>query len=387
MFENILKNRESTDRDMFLHSLKWEEAEIDGCFLDHTEAYTPPLFSLMLNGVPFAPMGDIQFLSGQTGHGKTFTFIQLISVLLGARFGGLTYALREHVEKPVVLYIDTEQAKASTQLVKQRVYALLGWKEGEDHSRQFPIMMLRETTSAYERWRKVIKAIDVIRPHFVFLDGLIDVVDDFNSNEQCAELIDQCMALTSRYRISLWCVLHENPISLDMAKKGNGKPIGHLGSALLRKASDSLRTYKERSEGGSVNFTVFQGKVRNKDHDDWTYHIEENEQGTAIPVWNDPVQAADMQAITRQDIEMWVRGIAGSVQWPATAMEVKEQLKLVSGRTDNNLLQMFVSEAKQMGLLVEQTREEMEKGQKHAKLKYVGGSNNCLDDAEEDDPF
>ena len=36
-----------------------------------------------------------------------------------------------------------------------------------------------------ERWKLTLKAINELKPTVVFLDGLIDVVGDFNDNKEC----------------------------------------------------------------------------------------------------------------------------------------------------------------------------------------------------------
>lgn len=271
-YENPIEEIEIHDD--FLIEDKWISVPIDDNWLDPTERYIKPKFTLSYNGVPFAPLGGVHGLTGQPGHGKTFTFTQLIVAILRGQFYGLKYELKHDIPEPKVLYIDTEMERSNTQLVMLRVYEMMGW---EKHSvqEQFKILWLREVVSAEDRWRKVLRAIYDMKPTVVFLDGLIDVVGDFNDNKECQRIIYKCMATASHYKISMWCLLHENP--------GSSKMVGHAGSFLERKATDVLKT-KKNKEGSVVSFEVSQAKARARDLDTWTFVIEDDDNHYGHPV-------------------------------------------------------------------------------------------------------
>jgi len=223
-----------------------------------------------------------------------------MAAIIGGEWGGIRYIQSDKYPSPKVIYIDTEQSKGQTQEVQRRVYSMVDWEFGSEHS-NFECFMLREVPSPVERWSIIIKIIDEVRPRVVFLDGLIDVVKDFNDNEACNILISELLALSSRYNISLWSVLHENPTSTEQAKKGNGKPAGHLGSYLMRKATDSLRNIKELDETRQyATFHVLQGKVRGEDHGDWSYTIHKDTRGVPVPVWKEGTTIASLDG---QDVE------------------------------------------------------------------------------------
>lgn len=262
---NPLEKRESVEVDTFLQEIDWQSAEIDGNWLNPAEKYVRPRYTLSYNGVPFAPLGGIHGLTGQPGHGKTFTFTQLMVAILRGEFYGLRYELANDIPQPKVLYIDTEMEKGNTQLVMLRVYEMMGWQQGTEQD-QFRILWLREEVKAEDRWRKTLKAIKVMQPTVVFLDGLIDVVGDFNDNKECQSIIYQCMATASHYGISMWCLLHENP--------GSEKMVGHAGSFLERKATDVLKTKKEK--GATVLFNVEQKKARSRDLDKWQFVVDDD---------------------------------------------------------------------------------------------------------------
>jgi len=258
----------------FLKEDQWFDVDIGPNILDVTEAYIRPKFTLAYKGSPFAPLGGIHALTGQPGNGKTMTFTQLMVAIMRGEYGGLTYELADEVPNPSVLYIDTEMEKGNTQLVNLRVYSMMGWAFGVPHE-EFKVLWLREEVDAATRWRKTLKAIYQMKPTVVFLDGLLDVIGDFNDNKECQQLIYKCMATASHYNISLWCLLHENPNSTKM--------VGHAGSTLERKVTDVLGTKKSK-EGGVVTFTVSQKKARGKDIEDWSFEVTDDTNRLGIPV-------------------------------------------------------------------------------------------------------
>lgn len=315
---NPLAERESVEPEViddFLKDVDWQGVDVEGNWLDPKEAYIRPQFTLSYNGVPFAPLGGIHGLTGQPGHGKTMTFTQIMVAIMRGEFYGLRYELSHEIPQPKVLYIDTEMEKGNTQLVMLRVYKMMGWQTGTEQD-QFKILWLREEVKAEDRWRKTLKAISIMKPTVVFLDGLIDVVGDFNDNKECQNIIYQCMATASHYRISMWCLLHENP--------GSEKMVGHAGSFLERKATDVLKTKKDK--GTDVIFTVEQKKARARDLDKWQFKIEDDEHHYGHPViLGQTEQQSEQSAIhtvTVEQAENYLRIIEDKIAWPATREQI-----------------------------------------------------------------
>ena len=324
---NPLSERESEGNDLFLHEVEWQSADISGNWLDPAEKYVRPRYTLSYNGVPFAPLGGIHGLTGQPGHGKTFTFTQLMVAILRGEFYGLRYELAKEIPVPKVLYIDTEMEKGNTQLVMLRVYEMMGWQVGTAQE-QFRILWLREEVKAEDRWRKTLKAIKEMQPTVVFLDGLIDVVGDFNDNKECQLIIYQCMATASHYGISMWCLLHENP--------GTSKMVGHAGSFLERKATDVLKTKKNKT-GGVVSFTVSQSKARARDLDEWTFTIEDDEHHYGHPVLTGKTEKSEgPMVVPIEKVEENLRQIEDKVQWPATNDQIEEALNQICLMTNHS---------------------------------------------------
>lgn len=227
--------------------------DISKNILDVTKEYDSPRYSLKINGVHCAPVGGLHIITGQSGHGKTNLETQLMAAYLGDTSHAMEYSL-EGI-KPKLLFCDTEMEPENTMMVNLRVCAMTG-REYHTPYEDFTIMVLRGETTAEARWLKILKGIKDYMPTAVFIDGMIDIVADFNDNKQCQDIIFEMMALATFYDIDLWVVLHQNP--------GSEKMVGHAGSFLERKATDVFRVKKDKT-AGYAKFIIEQIKARGKD--------------------------------------------------------------------------------------------------------------------------
>lgn len=338
----------------FLKVDEWYNVDVSKDYLDFTEPYESPQYTLSYNGISFAPLGGIHALTGQSGHGKTMLFTQLMAAILCGKYGGLQYELSDRVPRPSVLYIDTEMEKCNTIAVKNRVCELVEWNPQQKRD-NFTILMLRETTTAKERWQKTLRAIYEKRPTVVFIDGLLDVVEDFNSNEECQRLIYKCMQVATHYNSSVWCLVHQNP--------NTTKLVGHLGSMLERKVTDVFTSKKDTDEKtGDVTFSVCQTKARGRDVPKWKFRV--------LPVgsYGRPEQideSTDFDDI--EEIREWLQAGQNLIEWPATVTDIKRIFKECGGVGSSDRQQRDVEAAKNRRFIVEQPREEWATGQKHAK--------------------
>lgn len=263
----------------FLQGDHWYDQDVSGLYLDFTKPYAPPRWTLSHNGVPFAKVGDLHVIQGKSGHGKTALMTQFMACILKGELGHLRYELRD-VPKPVVLYIDTEMSEDDTIAVKNRVCCLAGIDKDKP-SDQFKVVRLRETVSTADRWRQILKVIYEVNPTVTFLDGMLDIVNDYNSQEECQPIIRKCMTLVTHYNMSMWCVLHENPTAEKM--------VGTLGSVLQRKVTECFTVVKHKHDKNfptmpDIFFQVQQPKARGKDLEDWCFKIDNTED------WGRPVE-------------------------------------------------------------------------------------------------
>ena len=268
---DILDEREQAEDaalETFLKELKWQDESIDDCIFDVTKPDIPVSYTYDWRGVIFSPLGGLTGLNGRPGNGKTMTFSMMIAAALRGEYCGL----RCLIDNATCLYVDTEMEVVNHQRTVRRIYDMVGWPQMVKQER-FNSIMLREVNDASARWRKVLKAIWQYKPNMVFLDGMIDIVNDFNDNKECQERIYQCMAVASHYNISVWCLLHLNP--------GSEKAVGHLGSFLERKATDIFVTSKDED---TQTMKVKHVKQRLKKVKDVHFRVEDDERHYGHPV-------------------------------------------------------------------------------------------------------
>lgn len=271
--------------------------ELAPYWLDPTQNYPEPHYLLQYNGVGFSPLGGIQALSGQKKNGKTFVLAQLIAAILGhgserveAYLHGLS--VREDTlawlgREPTVLYVDTEMEQLNSAKLLRRVHWLCQWEQTVPNER-FRVLWLRqiektEKEAAYERRYSLIKkAIEWMQPTAVFIDGVRDIIGDFNNNEESSALVTDLMAIATKMNCCIWNVLHANP---RMQNDDESKMRGHLGTELGNKVSDTFISQKKKdSDTGRVTFTVKQQDARGKDVDDWKFEIVDDAgSGLGIP--------------------------------------------------------------------------------------------------------
>lgn len=355
---------EAVEVPTFLSHLQWFQEDVKPYRLDFTKPYEPPKYVLTWNGVGFAPLGGIHAVTGQSGNGKTMTLAQFIAAILGGSFGNLAYNLSEDIPEPKVLYIDTEMEEANTIAMKNRVLSMTGRIIGENYD-DFIVLMLREAQgkdkddkSALMRWRLTLKALYEYKPTVAIIDGLLDVVNDFNSNTECQEIIYQCMQAATHYGISLWCLVHQNP--------GADKLVGHLGSMLERKVTDVFVTKKEKNATtGDATFTVHQMKARGRDVPDWQFKV------TSKQAWGVPEQLNSEPKLNDSPdaIKQWLSAGRYDIEWPATKEKIKSIFKnrgCVSNKTaqDDNM-----KVALNRRFVIEQPTETRMKGQNY--IKYI----------------
>ena len=334
----------------FLKADEWFDIDISGDLLDFAEPYRPPRYT----SVPFADVGELHIISGKPGHGKTGLMSQLMATVLCGHHGNTVRRSVPHLvrqqdgsqsEQMVdvrVLYIDTEQGKDDTIAIKNRVCSMAGIDYTKP-TQQFTILRLRDTEDAKDRWRKILKAIHTVRPTDIFLDGMLDIVKDYNDQTECQPIVRRCMMTATEYDASLWAVLHENPM-VD-------KLVGTLGSITQRKVSEiftvikvkqaDLKPNEQRPDLPDIYFKVKQVKARGRDVGDWLFEYVTNAGG-----WGQPVEIQDNGAKVVDNKEMQFIKEANerlkAFNWTsagATYTELERYLRRsVSGRRAGDLI-------------------------------------------------
>ena len=283
----------------FLSDDHWYGVDVSQDMLNFDEPYRPPRYTMERNGIPFADVGELHIVSGKPGNGKTGLMAQLEAATLSGSFCNLQgrevahkvrdYKTGEIVGEKVIptrlLHIDTEQGEDDTIAFKNRVCSMAGIASSKAKENFF-ILRLRDTETAAERWQKILSAIWEVKPTDIFLDGMLDIVEDYNDQKECQPIIRKCMMMATFYDASLWAVLHENPL-VD-------KLVGTLGSITQRKVSEIFTVIKVKQSDlkesdrnpalPDIYFRVKQVKARGRDVEDWLFRYENNVGGWGQPV-------------------------------------------------------------------------------------------------------
>jgi len=224
------------------------EFDFDKYLINLSEKIEVPAPLISLNGKPLFSRGDISCVGGKAKSCKTF-----LNCLLAAYF-------LEHTENGNIIIFDTEQSKFYSQKIPKRIHKILGWDENENCD-NLKVFRLREMDTA-EREKFVKEAIIHYKPDLVFVDGIRDLILDFNAPEQSSRIVNLIMKLSSVYNCHICTVLHEN--------KEGGNLRGHLGSEIVNKCETVIGVERK----GDV-LEVKQKYCRNIPFDDFYFRIND----------------------------------------------------------------------------------------------------------------
>jgi hypothetical protein len=266
-----------------------------------------------------------------------------------------------------VLYIDTEQWEDDTIAIKNRVCSLAGIRYDVPQQR-FKVARLRDTVQVEERYRQILQLMWDIKPDVVFIDGLLDIVNDYNAQDECSVVIRDLMAYSTALNMSMWCVLHENPMT--------DKLVGSLGSIAERKVTEVFvirkhkapHTDKRFKDFPSVFFEIKQTKARGKDQEDWYFTIEDQGMGWGVPV----ELGTDKEEQTKFDprvLKEWITRRQYDIEWPATRTDIYSGIFKPEGVTDETDQKEAMQVCINSRFFLLQPKEEMNPGQKVPRLK------------------
>ena len=269
--EEALREREEGDLQIALNFLKALEIHAN----DH---YSEPLWSLTRNGIGLAPLGNIMAIAAPMKSGKTWLMQIFATAMLRGEFMGF----RCPIEDARVLWFDTEQDRYDTMMILRRIQQLCGWQDTQADNPKLHIYSLRsmdkmDATESVPKNRlmAIRAAVEYYRPTVVLIDGVRDLLDDFNDLKESNDLVQALMEMSADTECAIWNVLHVNP--------GSDKMRGHLGTELQNKVTDIFSVTKKKGADGSVLFEVEQTAARHRDIDGFSFRIDDS-QKYSVPV-------------------------------------------------------------------------------------------------------
>lgn len=215
-------------------------------------------FLFSIGGVPTIPTGELIGIKGKAKVGKSqFAYYLAGAMLAGEQRGNVTPIIKQGK----VLVFDTEQSRASLQKCCRRALRLAGRTPSANHEDFMPFTMRSHTPE--ERRQRITQAIEAQRPSMVVIDGIRDLLHNFNDLNESSEVMQWLLTLTAEHGCTILCVLHQNKARDDDNMRG------HLGTELLNKLTDCFEVRKNDGR-----FTVICTDSRNMPCPDVSFTID-----------------------------------------------------------------------------------------------------------------
>ena len=226
-----------------------------------TDTEVPPEeYALEVEGKGIFARRDIHAIKAKQKAGKTTA----LKVCMAALLRGEVFRVKSLLERPRIVYFDTEQSRTDTKLILEDVARLTGLGP-EVIDSQVALYSLRRCDRE-DLYPLLGQAIADEKPDVVFIDGIVEFVASFNDESESKQLIHDMLKLSDDSNCAIVCVLHTNKADEDHNMRG------HLGTMLAQKASTVLECKKER---GSSVITVSCSEARHQEMPDWSITFDE----------------------------------------------------------------------------------------------------------------
>ena len=272
--------------------------------------------------------GNILTVQGRAKTYKTFLVSGMVAAALDEGLG-----MNGTRDVSRVLYVDTEQSDAHTQIVLKRIYRLLDMPlDTEDDS---IIMLALRKENATERLSYAIQAIEELRPDLVVIDGVRDLVADFNSIDESSKVVGKLMELSAAYNCAIVTIIHQN--------KGDNNARGHLGTELMNKSETVLQVVRDRSVA-----TVAPIHCRNIEVDEFSFTVIDG-----LPQLCDKPKDAEK----RQELEdLFSLYFGDTIRWRKSELIAKMMIEL---KRSEKTARRKIAEAIELGILVEDSEKRI----------------------------
>ena len=308
--------------------------------IDRNVDYPDPEYLIRIGDVPTLPKGNLVAISAKWKNGKTFFCDILSAIFLGS---GIYANCENLIKQGKVRFIDTEQARNDTSRILKTILAITPEERHDD----IEVSCLRGADIATEdesdeisRYEFVRRTIEVEHPDLVIVDGIADLIYNYNDVIESQTMVNNLAALANEHNCCIVVVMHQNKGSHDKTMKG------HIGTMLYQKCSDVFQVEKH----GTL-FVVSHPVSRHRQSEGLVFKLDEN----AIPM--DATADRQLQVeIENQQAESNLREMFGDLI-PEDGTPVKRK-DIVEGLAKNYGFKKFkcydmVKSAISQGWLVE----------------------------------
>ena len=229
------------------------------------EPIDKPSFTVYNGETAFAPQGDMIAIKAKPKNGKTMLSTLLTAVILGAQIGKLH--TNNDKQQHSVIYFDCEQNRENSKLLIRRIYALCQWPK--TNNEKLNVYNMR-TLFPEQRITAIEEITTQKKPTAIFIDGIADLVNDFNDINECQNVIGKLMKLAQINHTAVFFILHTN--------KNDNNMKGHLGSLACQKCTDVMQVEKNNDN----SFSAYITETRNETLDNINFYV--NDYGIPIPL-------------------------------------------------------------------------------------------------------
>jgi hypothetical protein len=283
--------------------------------IDGNIDYPEPDYLISIGDVPTLPKGNLVAVSAKWKNGKTFFCDILSAIFLGSDVFPNCENLIKHGK---VRFIDTEQARNDSARILKTIQAIIP----EDRHGDIEVSCLRDADidsvdaddNDVSRYEFVRRSIEIERPDMVIVDGIADLIYNYNDVNESQDIVHKLAALANKHNCCIVVVMHQNKGSHDKMMKG------HIGTMLYQKCSDVFQVEKH----GEI-FLVTHPVSRHRQSNGLVFKLDEN----AIPKDGAADRQRQMQC-ERQQSEQQTREILATVipddGTPIKRSDIVEQL-------------------------------------------------------------
>lgn len=231
-------------------------------YVVHAETEFPPEENLLeIDHVGCFALKDLVAIKAKQKAGKS----TLIGILIAAMLCGQWNKVKRVFDRQIrILYIDTEMKERDTNKLNHKVLRMAKLPIKQVEGLYF--INLRKLTTQ-ECHDIVPRFIEVLRPDIVFIDGIVELVSDFNGVEESQSVVREHLMLAEKFNCCICEVLHVNKARDDNNMRG------HLGTILSQKASNVFECQKDKI----MNIvTVSCDDYRNAPVPSWSFMFDEH---------------------------------------------------------------------------------------------------------------
>lgn len=225
------------------------------CFVDLSEDLKPPEILLSIGqheykgnfyDTSIMTAGEFSAIVAVSKSKKSFLKSAFLACYIGGnsnlQFGNIKSHRTEHF---TILDFDTEMGNYYAQRSFRRVIEMVGQDYPNYKSYVTRSLTSSQRLALIDYCLKNQSTLYKTKVKLISIDGIADLIDNTNDIIQSREVADYIMKWTYEYNIHITTVIHKSGMT--------GKPLGHLGTYVLKKAETVIEL--DLQENGSVLVT------------------------------------------------------------------------------------------------------------------------------------